>query len=196
MPRAFASDGRLQSLAGITFIVLLTILLVGPLWHPQGIPSGNSDLRIHIHRAAAVQHSFEQGVFWPRWVPNVYQGLGAPVFHHYSPGLYWLVAAIHWIGFRLDLAFKIAISCAFFSFVFGCCRMQHWVRLPPLRSLLTSGLTGAAGSLHLCCYLAPSWRRSHTFSQILPRLLPFGLWKPFPAKAKLPVKNKLLTGTS
>jgi len=113
MPKVFTSGHWFRTLAGITFLVLLTLLLVGPLWHPQGIPGGNSDLRIHLHRAAAVEHSFEQGVFWPRWVPNVYQGLGAPVFHHYSPGLYWLVAAVHWTGIRLDTAFKIVISCAF-----------------------------------------------------------------------------------
>jgi len=112
-PEATAFGGWLQTLAVIPFVVLLTILLVSPLWHPQGIPGGNSDLRIHILRAAAVEQSFEQGVIWPRWVPDVYQGLGAPVFHHYSPGLYWLVAAVHWTGIRLDTAFRIVITCAF-----------------------------------------------------------------------------------
>ncbi len=113
MLRALSSEGRFQYLPVLIFILLLTVLFVGPLWQPEGIPGGNSDLRIHIHRAAAVQHSFEQGVYWPRWVPNVYQGLGAPVFHHYSPGLYWLVAAFHWAGIRLDTAFKLVISGAF-----------------------------------------------------------------------------------
>ena len=125
MSKVFTSGHRFQTLAGITFLVLLTLLLVSPLWHPQGIPGGNSDLRIHIHRAAAVEHSFDQGVFWPRWVPNVYQGLGAPVFHHYSPALYWLVAAFHWIGVRLDTAFKIVISCAFLLSGLG---LYHWLQ--------------------------------------------------------------------
>ncbi len=114
MLKVFTTGRRFQTLAVITFLFLLTLLLVGPLWHPEGIPGGQSDLRIHIHRAAAVEHSFEQGVFWPRWAHNVYQGLGAPVFHHYSPALYWLVAAFHWLGTRLDTAYKIVMSCAFF----------------------------------------------------------------------------------
>ncbi len=125
MPKVFASGHWFQTLAGISFLVLLTLLLVGPLWHPQGMPGGNSDLRIHIHRAAAVEHSFDQGVFWPRWVPNVYQGLGAPVFHHYSPALYWLVAAFHWIGIRLDTAFKIVISSAFLLSGLG---IYYWLQ--------------------------------------------------------------------
>ena len=113
-PGAITTGGWLQTLAVISYIAILTALLIGPLWHPQGIPGGNSDLRIHILRAAAVEQSFEQGVIWPRWVPDVYRGLGAPVFHHYSPGLYWLVAAVHWAGIRLDTAFRIVITCAFF----------------------------------------------------------------------------------
>ena len=104
----------LQTLAIISFIAILTALLISPLWYPQGLPGGNSDLRIHILRAAAVEQSFEQGVIWPRWVPDVYRGLGAPVFHHYSPGLYWLIAAVHWSGIRLDTAFRVVITCAFF----------------------------------------------------------------------------------
>ncbi len=114
VPGAIGIGGWLQTLAVMSFIAILTALLISPLWHPQGIPGGNSDLRIHILRAAAVEQSFDQGVIWPRWVPDVYRGLGAPVFHHYSPGLYWLVAAVHWTGIRLDTAFRIVITCAFF----------------------------------------------------------------------------------
>ena len=77
----YAIAGWLPTLAALSFIALLTALLIGPLWYPQGIPGGNSDLRIHILRAAAVEQSFEQGVFWPRWVPDVYRGLGAGQSH-------------------------------------------------------------------------------------------------------------------
>ena len=121
----YAIAGWLPTLAALSFIALLTALLIGPLWYPQGIPGGNSDLRIHILRAAAVEQSFGQGVFWPRWVPDVYRGLGAPVFHHYSPGLYWLVAAVHWTGIRLDTAFRIVITCAFFLSGMG---IYGWLR--------------------------------------------------------------------
>lgn len=125
MLKSVATGSRLQTLLSAVFLVFLTILLVSPLWYQEGIPGGNSDLRVHSHRAAAMKHSFEQGVFWPRWVPNVYQSLGAPVFHHYSPGLYWLVAAAHWTGLRLDSALKIVITGAFFLSGFG---IYGWLR--------------------------------------------------------------------
>ena len=68
---------------------------------------------LHMHRAAAMARAFEQGVFWPRWFPIAYQGLGAPVFHHYSPGFHWLVAATHLSGFRLDESVKLIFTAAF-----------------------------------------------------------------------------------
>ena len=125
MQKVFTSGGWHQTVTIILFIVLLTALLVSSLWHHAGIPGGESDLILHIHRAAAVQQSFEQGVFWPRWVPNIYQDLGAPVFHHYGLGLYWLVAAVHWTGIRLDTAFKIVITCAFLLSGLG---LYGWIR--------------------------------------------------------------------
>ena len=95
------------------FILLLAALLVSPLWDEQGIPGIHNDMLLHMHRAAAVARAFEQGVFWPRWFPIAYQGLGAPVFHHYSPGFHWLVAATHTSGFRLDESVKLVFAAAF-----------------------------------------------------------------------------------
>lgn len=95
------------------FLLLLAALLVSPLWDEQGLPGIQNDMLLHMHRAAAVARAFEQGVFWPRWLPIAYQGLGAPVFHHYSPGFHWLVAAAHSGGFRLDESVKLVFTAAF-----------------------------------------------------------------------------------
>ncbi|MXW34272.1 MAG: hypothetical protein F4Z60_01190, partial [Chloroflexi bacterium] len=95
------------------FTLLLAALLVSPLWDEQGLPGIHNDMLLHMHRAAAMARAFEQGVFWPRWFPIAYQGLGAPVFHHYSPGFHWLVAAIHSVGFRLDESVKLVFTAAF-----------------------------------------------------------------------------------
>ena len=106
-------SGKLIGFAVFIFIVLITALMVSPLWHQQGMPGAGSDMLLHVHRAAAMTRAFEQGVFWPRWFPIAYQGLGAPVFHHYSPGFYWLVAATHLSGIRLDESLKVVITVAF-----------------------------------------------------------------------------------
>ncbi|MXZ21136.1 MAG: hypothetical protein F4Y84_11125 [Caldilineaceae bacterium SB0665_bin_25] len=95
------------------FILLLAALLVSPLWDEQGLPGIHNDMLLHMHRAAAMARAFEQGVFWPRWFPIAFQALGAPVFHHYSPGFHWLVAATHSVGFRLDESVKLVFTAAF-----------------------------------------------------------------------------------
>ena len=94
-------------------ITLLAILLVGPLWETPGLPN-SADGPLHLHRAAAVARAFASGLFWPRWFPEVYGGLGAPTFHYYSPLFYWLTAALHSSGLALDSAAKVLISLAFF----------------------------------------------------------------------------------
>ena len=80
---------------------------------------------MHTHRIAAVQRAFEQGVYWPRWFEAVYNGLGAPTFHHYSPGLYWLVAAVHGTDIRLDQALKLVMTGALLLSGFG---VYGWLR--------------------------------------------------------------------
>ena len=107
------ATGKIIGFSAFIFIVLIAALLVSPLWNQQGIPGTGSDVVLHVHRAAAMARSLKEGVFWPRWLPIAYQGLRSPVFHHYSPGFYWLVAATHSSGFRLDESLKIVITGAF-----------------------------------------------------------------------------------
>ena len=109
----------------IFFIALAAVLLAGPLWQLPGLPVGTADSQVHMHRSAAVYRAFEDGVFWPRWFPSVYNGLGSPTFQHYSPGLFWLVAAVHWTGIRLDQALKLVMTAAFILSGFG---VYAWLR--------------------------------------------------------------------
>lgn len=105
---------RMQtSLWVFLFIALAALLLAGPLWELPGLPGGDADSLVHIHRSGAVYRSFDEGVFWPRWFADVYRGLGSPAFHHYSPGLYWLVAAVHWTGLGLAQALKLVLTAGF-----------------------------------------------------------------------------------
>ena len=107
------------------FIALLATLVAGPFWQLDGIPLNTRDVQVHLHRSAAIERAFEQGVYWPRWFPAVYNGLGAPAFHHYSPALHWLVAAAHWIGIGLDQALKLVMTAALVLSGFG---VYAWLR--------------------------------------------------------------------
>ena len=107
------------------FIALLVTLVAGPFWQIDGIPFNTRDVQVHLHRSAALERAFEQGIYWPRWFPTVYNGLGAPVFHHYSLGLHWLVAAAHGIGMGLDQALKLVMTLALALSGFG---VYAWLR--------------------------------------------------------------------
>ena len=127
------------NLSAILFIALLTLLLSGPFWQQSGLPANAIDQLQHVHRMAAMERSFEQGVYWPRWFPAVYNGLGAPVFHHYAPGLYWLAAAVHRTGIGLDQALKLVVTVALLLAGFGA---YGWLRyaFSPVASLVGAGL--------------------------------------------------------
>ena len=111
MNRVLSTDSTLRLLP-LIFIVLLSILLTSPLWQQDGIPH-TADGHYHIHRSAAMQRAFEQGVYWPRWFPSSSHRRGAPTFHYYSPGLYWLVGAVHATGIGLDQALTLLVTAAF-----------------------------------------------------------------------------------
>ena len=155
----------------VFFIVLLTVLVAGPLWQIEGIPVNTGDVQVHLHRSAAIERAFEQGIYWPRWFPEVYNDLGAPVFHHYSPGLHWLVAAAHRIGIGLDDALKLVMTTALALSGFG---VYGWLRhaFSPVACL-------AATSMYVLhpVFLTRSVYFSGDYPQVLALLIfPVCLW--------------------
>ncbi len=143
----------------LTYILLLAWLLIGPLWSQPGLPN-SADGILHLHRCAAVARSWRAGVLWPRWFPDVYQGLGAPIFHYYGPLFYLLVAPLHLLGLPLDLSARLVISACF---IFSGLATWAWLRrlLGPV-----AGLAGAT------IYLAqPALFREYYFQGDYPQLL-------------------------
>jgi hypothetical protein len=153
----------------LLYVLLLAWLLIGPLWGQPGLPD-SADGTLHLHRAAAVARSWSSGVLWPRWFPDVYQGLGAPTFHYYSPLFYLLVAPLQLLGLPLDLAAKLIITVAFVT-----SGLATWAWLRRLMGPV-AGLAGAT------LYLAqPSLFREYYFQGDYPQLLallllPVAMW--------------------
>ncbi|MBX3052186.1 MAG: hypothetical protein KF753_11960 [Caldilineaceae bacterium] len=150
-------------------IALLAGLLVAPLWGAPGLPN-SADGALHMHRVAAVTRSWRAGLFWPRWFPELYGGLGAPTFHYYSPLFYLLSAGLHCLGLALDVAAKLVITAAF---ALSGLAVYGWLRrlLHPL-----AGLIGA-----LLFLTQPHIFREFYFQGDYPQLLaililPLSLW--------------------
>ena len=169
MHRVLSSDNSLR-FSPLVFITLLTFLLTSPLWQQAGIPN-TADAHHHLPRSAAVQRSFEQGVFWPRWFPSSNYGRGEPTFHYYSPGLYWLVGAVHWTGVGLDQALTLVVTVAFILSGFGA---YGWLRHTFSRKASLAGTTIFLGMPHI---YSRTFLHTGDYPQLLGFLLfPVILW--------------------
>jgi hypothetical protein len=161
----------------VGFVLLLGWLLIGPLWERAGI-ANTADGILHLHRSAEVARAWTEGVLWPRWFPGAYQGLGAPIFHYYSPLFYVLVAPLHLPGFPLDTAAKLIISGLFITSGLA---VYAWLRrLAKPRSkapLWGASLSAPAGLAGAALYLSsPHFFREYYFQGDYLFWLPVVLW--------------------
>lgn len=76
-------------LAAVAVLQLVTFVL---------IPFDGYDSTSHIFWIGEWQKLWHEGIFYPRWMPDSYGGLGAPSFYFYPPLTYVLASAIGLIG--------------------------------------------------------------------------------------------------
>lgn len=113
---------RVVSLKNLSFIsetlkknpaLLLPLLAIVALWPllKNGLPV-SSDGALHLLRLVVLDHNIIQGNLYPRWVPELYVGLGYPLFNFYAPMGYYVAELFYWLGFDIVFALIIAF-CAF-----------------------------------------------------------------------------------
>ncbi len=85
---------------------LLALPAVWPLLN-RGL-TASSDGELHLFRLMALDEQVRQGVLFPRWIPELYTGLGYPLFNYYAPLSYYLGVVLH--GFGLSYANSLIAS--------------------------------------------------------------------------------------
>jgi hypothetical protein len=97
----------------------------------------SADGALHLLRLVVLDHHVRQGTLYPRWAPELFTGLGYPVFNFYGPFAYYLAELLHLLG----LDFVTALMATFALFVlaggFGMYRLaadvlgprQNWAAL-------------------------------------------------------------------
>lgn len=61
--------------------------------------------------ASQVAEQFRAGVLYPRWLPESFDGGGAPVFYFYPPVSFWIDARVNLAtGNLLPVAYTLSIS--------------------------------------------------------------------------------------
>lgn len=91
---------------------LLLPLLALPAFWPlltRGLPA-SSDGELHLLRMMILGEQVRQGVLFPRWVPELYTGLGYPLFNYYAPLSYYLGVLLHAFGLSYATAFVAALG--------------------------------------------------------------------------------------
>jgi len=76
---------------------LLALPAVWPLL-TRGL-TASADGEQHLFRMMALGEQVRQGVLFPRWVPELYTGLGYPLFSYYAPLSYYPGVLLHAFGF-------------------------------------------------------------------------------------------------
>jgi len=56
---------------------------------------------------STIDQCWQNGVYDPRWAPDLFLGYGYPIFNFYAPLLYYLAEVLHVFGFSFQGAFKV-----------------------------------------------------------------------------------------
>ncbi|MCH7952013.1 hypothetical protein IH980_04735 [Patescibacteria group bacterium] len=98
----------------VTFVFLIVLLSV-PALRALSIPEfyTSHDGSTHTARIANYYLALKEGQIPPRLAPNLFGGLGYPIFIFIYPLPYLLGAAFHGIGFSFTQAFELVIGASF-----------------------------------------------------------------------------------
>ena len=82
---------------------LLTALAISAtVWGPVTLPSFDfaptHDGEYHLLRLFLLDHSLRVGLWYPRWLPDLFMGFGYPLFNFYAPLTYYLGAVFTRLG--------------------------------------------------------------------------------------------------
>jgi uncharacterized membrane protein len=88
---------RADYFALVTLFLPLPIILVSGLL--ENSPINTADSLLHINRMISTANSLKEGIFWPRWYPDMFLGYGYPLGNYYPPGASLIGAVGILLGF-------------------------------------------------------------------------------------------------
>ena len=75
----------------------------------NGLPLSH-DGPLHVLRLVLFDHHIRQGNLFPRWMPELFRGLGYPLLNFYSPFVYYLLEFFYFVGQDIASAFAAAYA--------------------------------------------------------------------------------------
>jgi hypothetical protein len=122
-PAVFGSRGRI---AGILFILVIALIVFyQPLIH--GSIRGH-DSRTHISWLLSVMDAVRAGSFYPRWLPDQFAGLGAPVLYYYPPFSSLFFALIDQLSMHRLPVGSVIVVATFLLSLASSAAFYYWAR--------------------------------------------------------------------
>lgn len=95
----------------LILLILFSLFAIGPLLGP-GYFWGAHDGRHSVYFLFEFDRVIQDGIFYPRWLPDFTFGYGYPFFNIYGPGAFYLGEALHLLGIDFVTATKIVFASA------------------------------------------------------------------------------------
>ncbi len=95
----------------LALATLFSIFAIAPLLSP-GYMWGAHDGRHSVYFLFEFDRNIQDGIFYPRWFPDMTYGYGYPLFNIYAPGAYYIGEFLHLIGFDFVASVKIVFGLA------------------------------------------------------------------------------------
>lgn len=95
----------------LILLVFFSLFAIGPLLAP-GYFWGAHDGRHSVYFLFEFDRVIQDGIFYPRWLPDFTFGYGYPFFNIYGPGAFYVGEALHLAGLDFVTATKIVFALA------------------------------------------------------------------------------------
>lgn len=148
----------IAALVLVSALLMIPALLTTPMVHDSWW--------IDIVWADQFTNALRHGQLYPRWLPESFEGLGAPVFYFYPPGAFYLVSLFGLAG----LSAYPALLAAFFTVSTGGAIatwqwLRGWTRRP-----LAGAMVALLAPYHLCDFYRRGAIAEATAAALLPLL--------------------------
>ena len=114
--RASPISGRLSAISGridvyALLLALLSLLTLAPMMQP-GYFWGAHDARHSVYFLFEFDRVFQDGIWYPRWFPDMTYGYGYPLFNIYGPLPFYVGELFHLVGADFVTSVKLVFALA------------------------------------------------------------------------------------
>ncbi len=95
----------------LVLLFLFSLFAIGPLLAP-GYFWGAHDGRHSVYFLFEFDRVIQDGIFYPRWLPDFTFGYGYPFFNIYGPGAFYVGETLHLLGLDFVTATKVVFALA------------------------------------------------------------------------------------